>query len=79
VRNLGKSPRRLGEVVGDARTVRITDVQLLAKRLERRPRLIETSHPGHDVDDWLGGNPGDGRGADVMDPAFQPGREDSFQ
>jgi hypothetical protein len=32
-------------VVGDAWAVRITDVRLLAKRLERRPRLFEAATP----------------------------------
>jgi hypothetical protein len=79
IRHLRQATRRLRKVVGDARAVRITDVRLLAKRHERRPRLFEASHPGHDVDDWLGSNPGDRCGADVMDPALQPRGENMFQ
>jgi hypothetical protein len=75
VRSLRQASRRLLEMVRDTRPVRCVDVRLLAQGPERRSRLTEVTHAGHRVDDWLGGEAGNGGRADVVDTALEPGGE----
>ena len=43
------------------------------------PRLFQVADPGHHVDDRLGGEPGHGGRADVVDTALQPWSEYPLQ